>query len=593
MPIRSFIISCILVLLGSTQAAQPMTYFIDPANGDDTNSGITQDHAWKTLNWLNKQSLGPGDSVTVAPGVLQGSLAPKAIGTKSRPVVIQFVSGWHEFRASGAIALPYFVSNSADAPLEPRPIGILVKNAQHLKIVGAKGCEIWFGDRMTQLVNDHSEDVTYEGLNFDLVRPTVSEFRVTAVGPDSADIQVAEGSTYTVKEGRFAWTGDLGPGWTMVQEADPATGKCWRRGQWDPFSSANAKILGRDKLRLTYKSGNLGMIAGHQFQFRNVIRDTTSGLNSRCKDIVFRDCNFYSLPGMAIVSQFTENITFQRVNVIPRPGTIRTCPAWADCFHFSGCRGKVLVDSCQFSGAQDDPINVHGTYLRLIEKVGSNQVIVRFMHPQTYGFAAFQPGDNIEFVSHTSLRPYSSAVVTAIQRKTDTDWLLSLDRDIPEFAPNDVVDNNSWYPDLTIRNCTVTMDSCRGFLISTRGKVLVTGNTFSNTSMSAILIADDANSWFESGCVRDVTIRGNRFLDCGDPVISINPENRDAKPDEPVHEGIRILDNVFERGGISARSVKGLLIRSNTFRTNPAPIHIESCSKSTIAGNRAQALTGT
>ncbi len=160
---------------------------------------------------------------------------------------------------------------------------------------------------------------------------------------------------------------------------------------------------------------------------------------------------------------------------------------------------------------------------------------------------------------------------------------------LPNFAPNDVVDNVSWYPDLTIRNCSVTMDSCRGFLISTRGKVLVERNsTFANTNMSAILIADDANSWFESGRVRDVTIRGNRFLDCGDPVVSINPENETAKPDEPVHEGIRILDNLFDHGGISARSVKGLVIRGNTFQTNPLPIHTESCSNTSMAGNRVQ-----
>ncbi len=195
---------------------------------------------------------------------------------------------------------------------------------------------------------------------------------------------------------------------------------------------------------------------------------------------------------MGIVSQFTENLTFQHVQVVPRPGTLRTCPAWADCFHFSGCKGKVLIDSCTFSGTQDDPINVHGTYLRLVQTEDHNRVLVRFMHTQTYGFAAFQPGDSVEFVSSASLRAYAASKVVRVERRSDTDWVLTLNDNVPDFKQGDVLDNVTWYPDLTIRNCSVTMDSCRGFLISTRGNVLVEGNTFANTGMSAILIADDA-----------------------------------------------------------------------------------------------------
>ena len=564
------------------------SFYVDPVRGHDDNTGVSSTKAWKTLFRLNQQSLGPGDHVTIAPGELAGSLVPKAIGTKKEPVVIQFASGRHEFRAIGAERRSYFVSNSADAPLELRPIGILVKGAKHLRIVGEESSEIWFRDRMTYMVNDESEDVTYSGLSFDMVRPTVSEYRVLEVGSNHADIQVADGSTYSIDKGRFAWTGDLGPGWTMVQEAIPGTGKCWRRGQWDPFGSATATHLGANKVRLDYELGNLDMVAGHQYQFRNVTRDTTSGVNTHCKDIVFRDCNFYALPGMGIVSQFTENVTFERVNIIPRSQSIRTCPAWADGFHFSGCKGKVLVDSCKFSGMQDDPINVHGTYLQVIKTTKNKQVLVRFMHPQTYGFTAFQPGDKIEFVNHLNLRPYASGTVTGIERESDTDWLLSLDREIPKFSVSDVVDNVSWYPDLTIRNCSVTMDSCRGFLISTRGKVVVENNTFHNTGMSAILIADDANSWYESGSVKDVTIRGNRFLDCADPVVSINPENQTAKVTEPVHENIRILDNWIEKGGIQARSVKGLEVRGNHFEGDSNPVVLDSCSDVTVDGVRTE-----
>ncbi|MFS8087279.1 MAG: hypothetical protein ACMG6H_16720, partial [Acidobacteriota bacterium] len=465
------------------------TYFVDPRLGNDANSGTRAAMAWKSLIRVNQLRLGPGDTVLIGPGVHDETLMPNASGSGSRPVVIRFAPGRHLFSAKNALSRSYFVSNSADSPTLPRPIGIFVKDSHDLRIVGVPGTEILFGARMTYLVDDHARDITYSGLNFDMVRPTVSEFKVVSTSLHSVVIQVAEGSTYTVNNGRFNWSGDLGPGWTMVQEAIPSQGKCWRRGRWDPFVNATATQLGGGRVLLTYLEGTMGLEAGHQFQFRNVIRDTTSGVNTRCKNITFRNCNFYALPGMAIVSQFTENITFDHVNVVPRPGTNRTCPAWADCFHFSGCRGQVLVDSCRFSGTQDDPINVHGTHLCLVERSGDKQVLVRFMHSQTYGFAAFQEGDEIAFTSHLSLCEYGRAKVQKLERVTDTDWRLTLDRTVPVFAPNDVVENVTWNPNVVIRNCHVTMDSCRGFLITTRNQVVIENNMIAST-MSAVDIAD-------------------------------------------------------------------------------------------------------
>ena len=83
----------------------------------------------------------------------------------------------------------------------------------------------------------------------------------------------------------------------------------------------------------------------------------------------------------------------------------------------------------------------------------------------------------------------------------------------------------------------------RGFLITTRRRVLVEDNEFLNTHMSAILVEDDARGWYESGCVRDMTIRGNRFIRCGEPVIHINPRNTVAN--DSVHRNIRIENNEF------------------------------------------------
>ena len=226
-------------------------------------------------------------------------------------------------------------------------------------------------------------------------------------------------------------------------------------------------------------------------------------------------------------------------------------------------------------------------HLRIIEKTGLNQIRLRFMQPQTFGIAAFIPGDKVEFVNHATLRAYASNTVTALERVTDKDWLLTLAKPVADFGKDDVVDNISWYPNLTIRNCTVDTDSCRGFLITTRGKALVEGCTFIRTRMSAILCEDDAEGWFESGRLRDLTIRNNKFINCG---IEINPHTSSSKPEEWVHENIRIENNFFNAAGISAHNVKGLTIVGNRSPGGSIPSSIApSCTEVKMENNAQKA----
>lgn len=573
------------------QSPGHVTYFVDPAKGNDANPGTEVQSSWKSLAKINALRLAAGDTVVIAPGKHELSLAPIGEGTAQEPIVIRFLPGVHEFGVEKAIRRPWFISNSNDAPLQDKPIGILVEGAKHLCLQGGgvKGpgkTTILYGGRMMELVNYRAEDVRYSGLVFDLRRPTVSEFRVMETTADSVVVQMAEGSTFEIKHGRFAWTGDLGSGPVMVQQAIPQTGQCWRMGFWDPFSSAEAQDLGGNRVRLTYAKGSAGMVKGRQFQFRHITRDMAGGVIDRSKDIVFCDCDFYALTNMGIVSQFTENIVYRRVHVAPPEGTIRTCPAWADVFHFSNCRGEVTVEGCVFSGTQDDPINVHGTHLRIVGKPAENQLLLRYMQPQTYGFAPYAPGDEMAVISHRSLRELPGnprRTVTACTAdcadSMGKHWLITLDGPAPAFGQDDVVDNVTWCPNFTARNNSVTMDSCRGFLVTTRGRVVVEGNTFNRCGMSGLLIEDDAEGWFESGPVRDMLVKRNRFIGCG---VEINPHTE--TPAESVHENIRVEDNYFQNAGLSAHSVRSLAVINNRF-SGPVSLQISNCHNVTTENN--------
>lgn len=561
------------------------TYRIDPVTGDDANA---PGRPWRTFGRLNAVRLAPGDTVLIAPGRQQETLKPSGAGTADQPVVIRFQPGLHTIGIQDVIRLPMFVSNSMDSTAA-QPIGILLQDVRHFRVEGggANGpnqTTILYDGRMVQIYNDHAEDITFSGLAFDLKRPTVSEFRVLEAGPATAVVQIAEGSDYAVENGKLVWAGDWGQGRVLVQEAIPAEGRCWRSSMprgWGTTGQAEASAteLAPRTIRLDYPSAGTGLTKDHQYQFRHSLRDRVGVHNSRSKDIVIRDCDFHALTGMGFVSQFTENITYQRVNVAPPKGTIRTCAAWADIFHFSNCKGDILVDSCRLSGMQDDALNCHGTHLRIVGKPADNQLLLRFMHKQTYGFAPDQAGDEVAVISKDTLREYAGnprRKVTAVERVNDKDWLITLDGPAPVFKQDDVLDNITWYPNLIARNNHISMDPVRGFLITTRGRVLVENNTFYRPANAGILVEDDASGWFESGPIRDMLIRNNTFVRCG---ISINPHTRSEKPEEPVHENIRIEGNEFtEGGGISARNVKGLTVTNNRTPTGTVRVETKACT---------------
>ncbi len=578
---------------GSETTSSPgdTTYLVDPAKGDDTNPA---GKPWKTYGKLNSIKLAAGDKVVIAPGLQDESLKPAGEGTAENPVVIQFLPGIHTIGIRNVKRVPMFVSNSMDSD-EPKPVGILIDGFKHLRLQGGGvdgdgKTNIIYDGRMVQIWNNHSEDITFTGLVFDLKRPTVSEFRVLETGPTHAVIQVAEGSDHVVENGKFLWRGDWGPG-AFCQTLNIEEGRCRRsltpRG-WTPEGQmdASAQDLGGRKVRLDYPNGESGLKAGHQYHFRNTKRDSVGVHTARCKDIVFRDCDFYALTGMGFVSQFTEKMTFQRVNVAPPRDSIRTCPAWADIFQFSNCKGQVTVDSCRLSGMQDDAINCHGTYLRIIEKTGDSRLLLRFMHPQTYGFAAFAPGDEIAVICHTKMREYAGNLrpkVTAIERKSDKDWVLTLDGAVPHFAENDVVDNMTWHPDITVRNNHFSVDPVRGFLLTTSGKAIVENNIFHRCAVAAISMSADSSKWFESTPVRDVLIRGNTFNECG---VFVDPAIESASADEPIHENIRIIDNYFDRAGVSAMGVRNLTITGNRSAGGLVPINLDpSCTDVTVRNN--------
>lgn len=282
------------------------------------------------------------------------------------------------------------------------------------------------------------------------------------------------------------------------------------------------------------------------------------------------------------------------------------CGPKDDGFHFSGCAGHIEMNSCVVAGTADDPVNIHGTCLPVTEQTGPATIQARFSQGQSIGQSLWgKPGDTISVIERETLLPVQKNIVKSFRMLSPKAVeIVFTSPFVQAVTQAHGLENLSDTPSVTIRHCSFSNGRARGILCSTPGKVLIENNTFIIHG-AAILIPGDANGWFESGAVSDVTIRSNVFDNClvadsqfSDGVIAIWPEIHRHVAGHPCHRNIRIENNtfrVFDRPILYASSVDGLsftgntMVRTDAFKPwhrNQYAITLKNCLKAEIRGNQ-------
>ncbi|TDW96676.1 right-handed parallel beta-helix repeat-containing protein [Dinghuibacter silviterrae] len=513
--------------------------------------------------------------------------------------VLSLPGGRIDLWPEGSVQKELYISNATEDDTLPKikHIALCLENVHHLVVEGHHTLLVLHG-KMVSFALLHCSDITIKDLRVDYDRPTMSEMTIQSIRPDQADVLIHPDSRYRIDSaGRIHFYGD---GWetrdfhTIVY--DPA-GETMRYSSFQPFRESRASDFesrassaGSSRVLFQGDFSKAGLHAGEVLTVRDPYRDNAGVFIDRSRNVTLAGVDMYYMHGLGIVSQYSENLCFKGVHVTPSHG--RVVSAFADCFHFSGCKGSILLDSCCTKGSHDDAVNVHGTHLRIVSAANTATVRVRFMHPQTWGFEAFYPGDSIAYIDPQTLLPIGCGIVRSARliNRREIELRLQTKPQSP-VRTGDCIENITWTPDVTIRHCRFERTDTRGVLVTTRRKVLIEDNTFYRTGMHAILIADDALSWFESGAVRDVTIRRNRFIGCGyndapdDYVISVAPENKKIVTGSFVHHNIRIEDNEFDTVDgllLTAKSVDGLTFLRNKVvvrgEAKGAPFRITDCA---------------
>lgn len=279
--------------------------------------------------------------------------------------------------------------------------------------------------------------------------------------------------------------------------------------------------------------------------------------------------------GMGILGERSENIELESVNVLANPENNLMVSTTADAAHFSSCKGKIVVNNCNFRHQLDDAINVHGAFVIVEDILAPNKIGVRIGHFQQAGFQFAEEAENIGFINpENSAEVAFKTSVKSFYKLNKDYYIITFNEEITDkLSKGYVVENLDWYPEVTITNCQFADNRARGLLLKSPKKTIVKNNYFSNM-MQALIISGGINTWwYESGGAQDMLIEDNTFGDCNydggkRPVISIGG-NKDDKG--RMLGKITINNNTFDNFNpsiITAIGVKKLEFTNNTINNS-------------------------
>lgn len=497
---------------------------------------------------------------------------------------------YHVRQDDSFVKTGYFCTNTAKKHENPdgtRYSAIFLKDKKNITIDG-NGAEIMVHGKMTPLLFDNCENITVKNLTVDYFCPTMSEFTVVSNDMGNVTLRINDECLFRTEGNDIIWHGETGadgkPYWEMahtvqgryIKVFDPVTEKC-KDFNRNHLAFEKLEQIDEHTVKGTLLNKDVLLPEGCIVQTRSIVRDQTGSYFNRCKNLEFINLRVKFMHGLGIVSQFCDTVTFRNCDFTPKEG--RTTASTADFFQFSGCKGRLTIENCKAQGAHDDYINVHGTHLRIIETDEyEKSIIVRFMHPETWGFQAFEKGDTLEFIKWDTLIPYGETVVEKYEKINDTDIKLWLDRTLPCIETGkDVVENATWTPSLYVSGCEFGPTSGRGILCTTRHDVVIENNIFRNLWGPALLIEDDCNFWFESGYTKNIIFRNNIVDSCEyavmhetAPVIRCTPKVMDENSKQFVHGKLTIENNVFRNPACGKHSfwleyIENVIIKDNIF----------------------------
>lgn len=573
--------------------------------------------------------------------------AAKGIGGRK---TVLFPKGEYHFYKESAQIKKYPTSNTSSVLYPDKWVSVLVEGQEDLLIDGNGSKWVMHGDVMALAVVN-CQNINLMNFSVDYNDPDTVDITVIAHGTergrDYTDFYIPPNNNYRISsDGKhIVWQGDTDsktgvPYWTAKDTMDAylVIFKCYDetvrrheekrrdgRKTADPFLDVDSICEISDRtLRFQYRKsrpeyqelGNVYLLCDSR------TRKTAGVFFWESVQILVEHVQVHYLSNFGCLIQMCKDVTLDAVSFVPRKGSARLTTSNADQVHAAGVGGSLIIKDCVFSISHDDAINIHGTYMRVEEVIDERTLRMRYVHRQQGGFRQFHPEDEVIFYSRVSLKPplgkeeaetfrvkRSYAPGDRYQGKECDHFTEIVEFELPfsremleefqvkihintigceEESTVYVAENITYTADVWIKGCRMKSIPTRGILCTSRKSVVIEDNILENMSMASIYISNDAVYWYESGPVRDMKIRRNRFYirfsgqdEWADaPAVYIDPVRitdldwsytgnrtlKQASDSTTIHQNISVTDNCFymeHDNVVTATGVDGLKITHN------------------------------
>lgn len=440
-------------------------------------------------------------------------------------------------------------------------IGLDFNGAQNLTIEAA-GVQLICDGWMEPLSFRNAKNITLNGISIDYKRRPNNHAEIVKLGKDYVEVYFEENEVlpkdqivlrimiYDKKKGSF-------------------TGAGVYHNRMEFVTANKVRFYGKG-IREQSEVGNI-LLTYSGFHYRPAI------LIYKSQNMVLNDVTIHSQAGMGIVGHLSENITMNRLKVVPVEG--RYASTNTDATHFATNRGLIRFDACEFGGQGDDATNVHTYYVTMhnAEKEGYCDIRV---DKRNYTHSSYldepKEGDVMAVVKKNTLEEFGYVKVRRFWPYPLQDKVtIQYDGILPDNIEDYYLINITAAPRLEFVNSKVRSHRARSVLVKT-SKVLIQGNSFENTTGTAIHVGAEGD-WGEGTASEDVAIIGNEFTNCGlggpndgtlDGASAIALHVKAPNTDVPgLHKRILIAGNTI-RGGKHAITIKGsedVTVRTNKF----------------------------
>lgn len=452
-------------------------------------------------------------------------------------------------------------------------IAFLLKDMDNFTIDGG-GSTFIFHDSIIPFALMHSSNITIKNLYIDYDESMTLDAKVTNVQKDYFDCEFVNDDIYFIRDKMLYLSDKCGHDdiyhFLLIRSMDDK--KDFIPQSKDAFRKFNPNIwfeeLSDKKVRM--HNPDIDVVDGMHLIFKSNTRFSCNIVVDNCKNISVENVTMYKSYGMGLLAQKTENILVDKMVVKASDDKLYSLNC--DGTHFVHCKGLVCVRNSCFSEQQDDALNVHGVFTKIVDKT-SEYILVKYMHPSAKGLDIYETGSQIAVLNPKTLITNGTFTISNAEVINMNYTKIYIQEGTEQINIGDVVEDLTWSCDLLFENNRVFNNRARGLLIAAKGKVTIRNNYF-NTPGVAILFESDGQYWFESGGTNDVCISDNHFDNCrysvgwGNHVIEVKPRE-EFNDGEYYHQKVEIANNKFTNNTtclLYADNIAHLIFKNNNIQ---------------------------